>query len=280
VENGPPYDIENLLARLAGMEKELASLKDENTRLKVELARKDKIIAGLQQRLFGSSSEKLDPAQLQLLFDAILMGKAEPSTEQGDEASAPEGEKSKPARTRRTKAERFPKNIKILVDQITIPDEVLANPDDWDEIGEEHHDELDVVKAEIFWRRTIRKKFVHKTDKAQPPVIAPAPLPSIPGTLLAPALAAQIIADKYEDHLPHYRQSQRFRRRHDIDIGRQTLNTWTHATARHLAPINRAIRKEILQASELQIDETPIDYLEPVGAAPGNQGGRLIENVL
>jgi len=56
--------------------------------------------------------------------------------------------------------------------------------------------------------------------------------------------AAQIIADKYEDHLPHYRQSQRFRRRHDIDIGRQTLNTWTHATARHLAPINRAIRKE------------------------------------
>jgi len=263
VENGPPYDIENLLARLAGMEKELASLKDENTRLKVELARKDKIIAGLQQRLFGSSSEKLDPAQLQLLFDAILMGKAEPSTEQGDEASAPEGEKSKPARTRRTKAERFPKNIKILVDQITIPDEVLANPDDWDEIGEEHHDELDVVKAEIFWRRTIRKKFVHKTDKAQPPVIAPAPLPSIPGTLLAPALAAQIIADKYEDHLPHYRQSQRFRRRHDIDIGRQTLNTWTHATARHLAPINRAIRKEILQASELQIDETPIDYLDP-----------------
>ncbi len=257
MENGPPYDIGNLLARLAGMEKELASLKDENTRLKVELARKDKIIAGLQQRLFGSSSEKLDPAQLQLLFDALLMGKAEPSTEQGDEVSAPEGEKPKPARTRRTKAERFPKNIKILVDQITIPAAVLANPDDWDEIGEEYHDELDVTKAEIFWRRTIRKKFVHKTDKAQPPVITTAPLPSIPGTLLAPALAARIIADKYEDHLPHYRQSQRFRRRHDIGIGRQTLNAWTHATASHLAPIDRAIREEILQASELQIDETP-----------------------
>ena len=40
------------------------------------------------------------------------------------------------------------------------------------------------------------------------------------GTLLAPALAAQVIAGKYQDHLPHYRQSQRFRRRHDIDIGR------------------------------------------------------------
>ena len=76
-------------------------------------------------------------------------------------------------------------------------------------------------------------------------------------------MAAQIITDKYQDHLSHYRQSQRFRRRHDIDIGRQTLNTWTHATARHLAPIDRAIRAEILQATALEIDETSIDYQDP-----------------
>ena len=83
------------------------------------------------------------------------------------------------------------------------------------------------------------------------------------GTLIAPALAAQIIADKYQDHLPHYRQSQRFRRRHGADIGRQTLNTWTPATARHRAPVNQAIKAEILQATELEIDETPIDYQDP-----------------
>ena len=58
-----------------------------------------------------------------------------------------------------------------------------------------------------------------------------------------------------------------FQRRHQADIGRQTLNTWTHVTARHLArhlaPIDQAIRAEILQATDLEIDETPIDYLEP-----------------
>src|SRR5690606_3229380 len=144
-----------------------------------------------------------------------------------------------------TKAERFPANLKVVIERVDIPDEVLAHPGDWQEAGEEHHDELDVIKAEIFWRRTVRKKFVHKTDKARPPVIGPAPLPSIPGTLIAPALAAQIIADKYEDHLPHYRQAQRFRRRHHIHLGRQTLNTWTHAVARHLAPVGRAIRAEV-----------------------------------
>ena len=256
VDKPAPNDLETLLLRFGEMEKEIALLK-------AELARKDKIIAALQRRLFGSSSEKLDPAQLQLLFDEMIMGKPEPLPETSGETSAPEEEKPSAQKNRRTKAERFPKNLMILIEKEIIPDEVLANPDDWKLIGEEHHDELDVTKAQIFWRRTVCKKFVHKTEKSRPPVIAPAPLPSIPGTLLAPALAAQIITDKYEDHLPHYRQSQRFRRRHDIDIGRQTLNAWTHATARHLAPIDQAIRREILQADELQIDETPIDYLDP-----------------
>ena len=58
-------------------------------------------------------------------------------------------------KNRLTKADRFPKNLKNLVHGATIPDEVLANPDGWNGIGEEHHDELDVFKAEIFWRRTI-----------------------------------------------------------------------------------------------------------------------------
>jgi transposase len=263
VENGTPPDLESLLLRFDAMEKELASLRAENTRLKAELARKDKIIAGLQQRLFGSSSEKIDPAQLQLDMEELLLGKPVPPPDPSGGTSAPEEEKSKPAKTRRTKADRFPKNLKILVEAVIIPEEVIARPGDWNEIGEEHHDELDVVKAEIFWRRTVRKKFVHKTDRTRPPVITPAPLSSIPGTLLAPALAAQIIADKYQDHLPHYRQSQRFRRRHGTDIGRQTLNTWTHATARHLAPIDQAIRAELLQATALEIDETPIDYQSP-----------------
>jgi transposase len=263
VDKGTPTDLATLLLRFGEMEKKLARLEAENAHLKNELARKDKIIAGLQQRLFGSSSEKLDPAQLQLLFDEMVLGKPAPLPEESGETSAPEGEKPSAPKKRRTKAERFPKNLMILIEKEIIPEEVLADPDAWQQISEEHHDELDVTKSQMFWRRTVRKKFVHKTEKARPPIIAPAPLPSIPGTLIAPALAAQIIADKYQDHLPHYRQSQRFRRRHDIDIGRQTLNAWTHATARHLAPIDCAIREEILQASELQIDETPIDYIDP-----------------
>ena len=243
---------------------DLTALLARVEQLEAELARKDKIIAVLQQRLFGSSSEKLDPTQLQLMFDELVLGKPSPPPDQSDgKTSAPEGEKSSAAKARRTKVDRFPKNLKVVIQSVIIPDEVDANPDDYEEISEEYHDELDVIKAEMVWRRTIRRKFVRKNDKTCPPVIAPAPLPSIPGTLCAPALAAQIIVDKFEDHLPHYRQSNRFRRRYGVDIGRQTINAWSHATAGHLNALGKAIKAEVLRATELQVDETPIEYLKP-----------------
>jgi transposase len=257
-------DLSALVARIERLEEELGRTRDELALAKAEIKLKDQIIERLRQRFFGKSSEKLDPAQAQLDFDELVLGKPAPSPDQSDgETSAPEGEKPNAARIRRSKADRFPRNLKVVIEGVIIPDAVKTNPQDFDEIGEEHHDELDVIKAEMIWRRTIRKKFVHKTDKTRPPVIAPAPLPSIPGTLCAPALAAQIIADKFEDHLPHYRQSNRFRRRYEIDIGRQTLNAWTHAAAEFLKPIGRAIKAEVLQAPELQADETPIEYLKP-----------------
>lgn len=51
--------------------------------------------------------------------------------------------------------------------------------------------------------------------------------------------------------------------RHGADIGRQTLNCRTHATARHLSPIDQAIRAELIQAAALEIDETSVDYQSP-----------------
>jgi transposase len=226
-------DLTSLLERVERLEAELALAR-------AEIKRKDRIIENLRHRIFGASSEKLDPAQLQLMFDEVVLGKPAPSPDQSaGETSAPEGEKSNAVRTRRTKAERFPKNLRIVVEEVIVADEVLANPDLYEEISEDYHDELDAIKSEMIWRRKIIKKHVLKSAKTRAPVTAPAPRPSIPGTMCAPALAAQIAVDKIEDHLPHYRQSKRFRRKHEIDLGRQTLNAWFHATAGHLSPWGR-----------------------------------------
>lgn len=257
-----PPALQALLERVEALEAEVAATKAKLEATQAELARKNQIIEALQKRIFGSSSERLDPAQLQLMFDEVVLGKPAAPPEDGG-PSAPEEQEPRSARSRRKKAELFPENLKVLIEEVIVPEEVAANPEEFIEIDEEYHDELDVTRAEMFWRRKVRKKFVRRGDRSAPPVIAPAPEASLPGSLCAPGLAAQIVVDKYCDHLPQYRQSQRFLRRHGARIGRQTLNGWTHAVAAHLSPVAEAIKAELFSARSLQVDETPIDFLSP-----------------
>lgn len=251
-------DLKAVLMRIEKPEAELARTKAELALATAEIARKDQIIAWLQQQLFGSKSERLDPNQISLDFEDSLLGKPEPSPGNGDNEGAleeQEDDASKAKRKRRRKADRFPKNLPIIIAAVDIPDEVAADPDAFTEIGEEYHDELDVTRAAVFWRRWIRKKFVSKNDRSRPPLMPPAPRPSIPGTHCAPGLMAQLIADKFTDHLPHYRQEQRFLRQHKVELSRQTINCWTHATADLLTPIGQAIKLELLGNEVLQVDE-------------------------
>ena len=74
---------------------------------------------------------------------------------------------------------------------------------------------------------------------------------------------AQLLADKYQDHLPHHRQSGRFLRWHKVKLSRQTINTWTHAAADYPTPIGEAIKAELFASNVLQVDETPMRYLSP-----------------
>ena len=239
------------------------------------LAQRDVEIKLLQQKLdllikrvFGSKSEKLDPAQLELLLSGQELGKPQASCDSKEnedpqeEEAALENVKS-PARRKTAKEPRLPDNLPVLVEKVIIPAEVQANPQDWQEIGEDHQDLLDVTPASYFKIRTINKKFRHKSDKSRPPHQASMPPVPIPGTHCAPGLAAHLIVAKYCDHLPHYRQSTILRTRHQINLGRQTLTRWTAAIAARLQPITRAIRHETLTADYLQIDETPIRYLVP-----------------
>ena len=100
-------DLATILQRLERLEAELEAAK-------AELARKDRIIAALQQRLFGSKSERLDPAQLNLMFEEALLGKGEPLPDQaaGSEEAASSG---RSRRSRRAKAELYPRNLRIEI---------------------------------------------------------------------------------------------------------------------------------------------------------------------
>jgi hypothetical protein len=86
-----------------------------------------------------------------------------------------------------------------------------------------------------------------------------------------PGLLAQVLVSKYCDHLPLYRQEQIFRRRHQVYLPRQTLARWVALAAEWLQPIYEHIRTGVLADGYVQVDETPVNYLEP-GHGRARQG--------
>ena len=95
------------------------------------------------------------------------------------------------------------------------------------------------------------------------PLIAPLPERLLDRSLPAPGLLAQILVGKYCDHLPLYRQEQIFSRRHGVHLPRQTMARWVGLAAEWLKPIYEEIRTGVLAGGYVQVDETPIHYLEP-----------------
>ncbi len=175
---------------------ELARLKVENRYLKLKL----QAVLG---KLFGKSSEKISPDQLALEFG---VDSVEPET---PEAEAEAEEVAAPRKKRKHKplAEHIPEDLPIE-EVIIEPAEVLANPEAFKRIGEEVTEELDVVPTKFFKRRTIRPKYVHTSDRALPPVVAPAPKRIIENSYASAGLLTSIVLAKYADHLPLYRQAQ------------------------------------------------------------------------
>ena len=250
--DGDDVDLERVLARIAKLEREIATTTKD-------LQYKDQIIKALMQKLYGKKSERYDPNQLQFDFGEECLGKPEA----GEEAGGDDNHGGKQRRNRTKKRDLLPRNIPIVVVETVIPPEVAADPEVYEQITEEYHDELEAQPGHLYYKRVVMPKYRKKDDRAKPPIISPAPESTIPGTLCGPELMAMIIADKYCDHLPHYRQSDRFLRRHGAIICRQTLNQWTHCAAKLLEPIAQVLKNQIILAEILQIDETPLDYLSP-----------------
>jgi transposase len=209
----------------------------------------------LVRRVFGSSSEKLDSAQLELL--QLPEGAAAP-----EPALVPPREGPRPARPRPPKAPRLPDHLPV-VEEVIDPEPVKTQPENWRCIGQEVTEQLDYEPGRFLKRRTVRRTYVHRTEPDRAPVTAPLPPCLQERGLAAPGLLAHVLVSKYCDHLPLYRQEQIFAQRHGLNLSRQTLAGWVELAADWLTPIYEQIRTGVLAGGYAQIDETPVNYLEP-----------------
>lgn len=244
--------------REAQLEAELSEARLENKLLreKVDL---------LARMIYGQKSEKIDLGQL-----SLLQGLA-PKKAEAPAAVEPDAGAAKKTKARRNpQGPRLPENLPVK-EVMLDPDEVKAEPEQWRLMGQEVSDQLDYEPARFCKRRLIRRKYVRRDQPFAPPVIAPLPPGLQERCLATPDLIAQVVASKYADHLPLYRQEQIYKRRHGVSIPRQTLCRWVSLAAYWLKPVYDEIIRQQQGRPYLQVDETPIRYLEP-GKGKAGQG--------
>jgi transposase len=206
----------------------------------------------LVKRVFGSSSEQLDRHQLELLMQLP------PSSP----VVAVPPPKERPQGQRKERVQRLPDNLPV-VEEVIDPEPVKATPEQFRCIGQEVSEQLDYEPGRFLRRRLIRRKYVQRTNPDFAPLIAALPERLLDRSLPAPGLLAHILVSKYCDHLPLYRQEQIYRQRHGIHLPRQSLTRWVELAARWLKPIYEHIRTGVMGGGYVQVDETPVDYLEP-----------------
>ena len=239
------------------LREELSRLRQENELLRQKLD-------ALARRMFGVKSEQLDKNQL-----LLLLQEAEAPGPAMGKGSGPEALLAEPPRPNkasspkpRERTPRLPEHLPVI-EEVIEPEPVKASPQLWRRIGEEVSERLDYEPAKFLRRRTVRPKYVRQGELDAVPVIAPLPACLLERSIVTPGLLAQIVVSKYADHLPLYRQEAIYWSRHEVWLPRQTMAEWVGLAAEWLKPIYRQIHEEALEGGYVQIDETPIRYLEP-----------------
>ena len=254
---------------------EIARRDETIARLTAEIALHRQTIDSLCRRIFGASSEKIDPAQLELMLGADLARPAPAAEAPGAAPDADLADHKKKVKPQ-PRQPRIPEHLPVIEETLD-PPEVGANPSAYRRIGEEVREQLHFKRAEFLRIRLIRGKFVRIDEPLAKPVIAQLP-PSLQERCIAtPALIAEVVDNRFTRHQPYYRQEEMFAGL-GVTIHRKTLCNWALLASDWLSSIYREIEYEHWRARYRQFDETPIDYLQP-GSGKAQTGYLWVSNI-
>ena len=125
-------------------------------------------------------------------------------------------------------------------------------------MGEEITEVLEYQPGELFVKKYIRNKYAKQSNEGV--LIGELPSRPIEKAMAGAGLLAQIVIDKYVDHLPLYRQMQRFERS-GVKLPYSTLTDWVSGTCKLITPLFDALKAEVLKSNYLHVDETPIKVM-------------------
>jgi transposase len=125
-------------------------------------------------------------------------------------------------------------------------------------LGFEVSEVLEYLPGELFVKQYLRPIYVQPTPMTETVFI----IASLPGRIMEKCMAgegllAQMVVDKYMDHLPINRQLQRFERT-GVTIAQSTSNDWMRNVLTSLGGLYELHKKQVLDTRYLHVDETTI----------------------
>jgi transposase len=233
---------ESLLKKLQEMLEKFSSMKFELSQLK-------RLIFGSKRERFVSGAEN---GQMSLPFNV------EEATREDSVATT-----EKVSSFQRQKRKNHPGRL-TLPDHLPV-EEIIIEPEEdvtgLKCIGYETTDELEYQQAILKIKRFKRPKYAREDNEGV--ICGDLPSRPIDKGIAGPGLLSHIHVSKYVYHLPFYRQSQRFKTEHQIDIPRSTMGGWQSSIASLLHLLYEEQKRQILGQGYLQVDETPIQVLDP-----------------
>ena len=137
-------------------------------------------------------------------------------------------------------------------------------------IGEETAEKLEIIPPSMYVEKTIRPKYACLScegteDEDKPAVrIARVPPAIIPRSIASASLLSYIMIQKYQDHLPFYRQEVLFQR-FGIHISRQNMSNWQQQVYAKLKPLFALMKETLKSGPVIHMDETTVQVMGEEG---------------
>ena len=189
-------------------------------------------IAWLNRQLFGRKSEKLrayDPNIPDLFVDEFA-GLQHQAEEKRDEAVEKIEKESAEVRKQNRQNRKMIEDLPVLETETIEPTGVDLSL--YRRIGEEITKVVTHKPGMLYVKEIIRPKYALKDSTRLPPAgqkgveIAPMPLMPVDKCIADTSLLAEILLQKYEYHVPFYRQIQQYRHLGMKGLTESTLNGW------------------------------------------------------
>ena len=253
------------------------NLQAENVRLQMLLKLREEQLQLRDIRQWGPKADKISENQLSLLLKELIVTapevdrEAEVSDKQKQVESVP---KAKPARKNHPGRTELPAHLERREKIISChPNDCACSTCGQPRpvIGYEVREELGCKPAEFFVWVVKREKLGPHCQSVQGVTVAPAPVQIVPKSKLSDQLIIEVLAAKFQQHNPVYRQCATLLEDHGIDLSRQTLNDGILAAAQLLVPVVNAQASELLSGHYLQADETTIPCQIPEKTGKNHQ---------